>query len=157
MTLIIYEEGKITKKNLEEAKKWYKKSFESGYDEAGNYLNRIEKNSEGGCFITTATCLSLNKTDECYELMMFRKFRDEWLLHQVDGINLIKEYYTVAPIIVKHINECHNSKEIYFKIMKEYLYPCLHFIEKSEWDKCKKLYIEMVNDLNNLYGGALKY
>ena len=48
---------------------------------------------KNGCFITTATCAEYGKPDNCYELTMFRKFRDEWLSKQPDGLKLIEEYY----------------------------------------------------------------
>lgn len=36
--------------------------------------------SSSGCYITTAACSSFKKSDDCYELNMFRRFRDNWLI-----------------------------------------------------------------------------
>ena len=38
-----------------------------------------------GCFITSAVCESFGKPDDCYELTMFRSFRDNYLAKEQDG------------------------------------------------------------------------
>jgi serine/threonine protein kinase len=102
---------------------------------------------KNGCFITTATCAEYGKPDNCYELTMFRKFRDEWLSKQPDGLKLIEEYYRTAPTIVDLINKQNNKEDIYRLINDKFLVACLHFIEKCEYEKCKRLYIEMMEYL----------
>ena len=47
--------------------------------------------SSGGCFITTATLLSLGKDDNCRELNLFRNFRDTYVKDCYPS--LILEYY----------------------------------------------------------------
>ena len=101
----------------------------------------------GGCFITTATCVEYGKPDDCYELKMFRKFRDEWLSRQPDGMKLIDEYYRIAPTIVDLINKQSNRRDIYSYINYKFLTVCLQFIEKCEYEKCKELYIQMMEYL----------
>jgi hypothetical protein len=103
------------------------------------------------CFITTAICKSFNKPDNCYELTIFRKFRDNWLKKQPDGESLINEYYNIAPIIVQKIDKSPNKDEIYFLIWEKWLKPCLNSIEEGMFDKCKFLYISMVNELRKIY------
>jgi hypothetical protein len=76
--------------------------------------------SRAGCFITTATCLALGKGDSCAELNVFRNFRDSWLLQQSDGIELVKDYYRIAPKIVNCI-DLKRDQEIYFSIWSKYL------------------------------------
>ena len=105
----------------------------------------------GGCYITTATCQAFNKGDDCYELNKFREFRDNWLLQQEDGEDLINKYYKDAPIIVNKINSLDNSNEIYRNINENYLKPCLSMIENKEFEKCKLLYSQMVNKLSEEY------
>ena len=103
----------------------------------------------GGCYITTATCEQYGKADDCYELTQFRKFRDTWLINQPDGKELIKKYYDTAPFVVELINKQKNSKDIYDYINEKYLNKCLHFIEQGENEKCKSLYIDMMEFLYN--------
>ena len=116
-----------------------------------NRESSSNNNSGGGCFITTAVCNNFGKTDNCYELMTFRNFRDNWLINQSDGKTLIAEYYSIAPMIVKKINNLNNAAQIYKSIWNEYLKPCLTFIEIGENKKCKHLYIDMVTTLKKKF------
>ncbi|MEQ8226153.1 MAG: right-handed parallel beta-helix repeat-containing protein, partial [Candidatus Eremiobacterota bacterium] len=104
----------------------------------------IYGHKKNGCFITTATCLSLGKPDNCYELNRLREFRDTWLKEQKDGEKLIREYYTVAPLIVNTINTMANKNEIYKDIWNNYISTCLDLIEKEKFEEAKHLYIKLV-------------
>lgn len=101
----------------------------------------------GGCYITTATCEEYGKPDDCYELTMFRGFRDNWLRYQSDGPDLIKQYYDTAPAIVDMINSQPDKSDIYAEINENYLSKCLEYIEAGENEKCKMLYIDMMQHL----------
>lgn len=112
----------------------------------------IQNNKSGsGCYITTATCESLGKSDECYELNLFRKFRDNWLANMIDGRQLIDEYYQTAPFIVERINSMNDKNSIYKVIWEKYLQPCLEFLETYRYKECKTLYIKMINELRKEY------
>ena len=148
---ILYDEGgyglEIDKRKAsllrEEAKKYEK--YRSGKSNSSN-----TDSSKGGCFITTAACLNLGGTDDCYELTTFRFFRDNWLVNQPDGKSLIAEYYSIAPKIVDKIDSLRNAQEIYRQIWDDYLKPCLSLIEQAKYSECKLKYIDMVNYLKNL-------
>jgi len=103
------------------------------------------------CYITTAVCETLGKPDDCYELTLFRNYRDGYLSEQPDGEEAISEYYDVAPTIVKRINRLPDRREIYESIWKQYLNPCVSLIEGHEEQACKELYIKMVRDLQEKY------
>lgn len=103
------------------------------------------------CYVTTAVCESLNKGDDCYELNLLREYRDEYLARQPEGEEIIKEYYDIAPTIVKRINRLENSHEVYLEIWEEYLNPCILLIEREERKACRDLYIRMVRDLQKKY------
>ena len=107
--------------------------------------------SSDGCFITSAVCRSFNKPDDCYELTVFRGFRDNWLSKQEDGIELIREYYAIAPKIVNEIDNLADSSTEYLRIWDEYLQQCLSYIEKGELNRCKSLYCTMVHSLKEKY------
>ncbi len=104
-----------------------------------------------GCYITTAVCEMQNKPDDCYELTMFRKFRDEWLAEQPNGKDLIQEYYEIAPTIVNLIDKDKNRTEIYENINRQYLLPCLKLIEEQDYEECKEKYVAMVENLRKHY------
>lgn len=116
-----------------------------------------EKISEGFkwklCYITTAVCESLGKPDDCYELNLLRDYRDYYLREQEDGIEIVKEYYDIAPTIVKRINKEDSSTDVYKGIWKQYLAPCIRYIEEGDKEECKVLYTTMVRDLQKKYMG----
>ena len=129
--------------------------FDNDYDrraaiQSGRYRTGMDQRPSL-CFITTAVCDSFGKADDCYELTAFRNFRDNWIVNQSDGKNLIAEYYDVAPKIVEKINSLSNSAEIYKNIWRDYLSACLKFIEVGENSKCKRIYIDMVNTLKEKF------
>ena len=113
--------------------------------------NSQKQNQNDGCFITTAVCENFGKPDDCFELITFRNFRDGWLSAQPDGKSLIAEYYSIAPAIVDKINRAANPAKIYETIREKYLEPCLNFIMCGDNLACKKLYVEMVTELNKIY------
>lgn len=103
------------------------------------------------CYITTAVCESRHKPDDCYELNLLRDYRDHYVMNQPDGELLIRQYYDVAPTIVKHIGQQENSAEIYENIWTEYLSPCIRLIEEDRNEECMDVYRNMVNDLQQKY------
>lgn len=113
--------------------------------------NQSNTPKDEGCFITTAVCDSFGKSDDCYELTTFRKFRDSWLAAQPDGKSLIAEYYTIAPQIVDKINCLADSAQVYQMIWQKYLEPCLRFIRSGDNLSCKNKYVEMVRALKAKY------
>ena len=169
---VMYHAGRGVEKNYKCASDWYKKAISAGNNVAKENLDVLEKEmlnsrdatmrrtidkgtmlyeqgekKKGGCFITTATCDSFGKPDNCYELNVFRNFRDNWLSCQPYGPSLIAEYYDVAPAIVRKIDSLVNSKEIYKGIWNKYLSKCLECIEKGDYLQCEMVYVDMVQGL----------
>lgn len=103
------------------------------------------------CYITTAVCETLGKPDNCYELTMFRQFRDGYLRKQPDGETLIQEYYKEAPQIIQRIDKLEDSRATYQGIWEEHLKPCLSLIEHGEDDACKEQYVQMVRTLEKQF------
>lgn len=112
---------------------------------------REDKKSGGGCFISSATLISLGKDDNCFELNTFRRFRDSWLSKQKNGKKLISDYYYSSPNIVKEINKKSNSSQIYLSIWDNYLKEFCFLILNNKFSKAKKLYVEMVKTLKEKY------
>lgn len=110
--------------------------------------NKKSSSSDGSwCFISTVVCEYFGKDDNCNELNTLRNYRDNWLRLQPDGEELIKEYYNIAPIIVERLKSSKNYSEYCEILWDNYLQPCLSFIDKKEYELCKKHYIEMFNYL----------
>lgn len=118
----------------------------------GTYDSLVEGfYKKGFCYITTAVCENKNRADDCYELMMFRGFRDEVLLKNDEGKKLVDRYYELAPRILAAIEQKENSTEIYDEIWNKYLKDCLFYIESGKNDSCKNLYESMVLNLEKQY------
>ncbi len=110
----------------------------------GGFRDRI-------CYITTAVCRSLSKPDDCYELTLLRKYRDGYLLESPEGEALVREYYNIAPTIVKRIDKCRNADQIYQNICQDYLKPCIRLIEEQRLEECGEVYSRMVRRLGTEY------
>lgn len=103
------------------------------------------------CYITTAVCDSLGKADDCYELSLLREYRDHYLMSKEEGRRLVDQYYEIAPLIVTGINQMRDAAKIYQAIYKQYLNPCITYIEQDEPEKCEEKYIAMVTELQQKY------
>jgi len=108
-------------------------------------------NSSGGCFITTATLLSIGKMDNCDELNIFRNFRDNWLSKQPDGNELISEYYRIAPHIVATIDSFSEKERIYNELWTQSIEPCLDLIKQNRFSEANEVYQDIVAELKEKY------
>jgi len=116
----------------------------SSYEDiSGGFKKRL-------CFLTTAVCESLSKSDNCYELMTLRKYRDGYLMQTKDGRALVEEYYDIAPALVMIMN-MEQDQRVYNHLYKDYIMPCIKHIEDNEPEVCKERYICMVNEVKNKY------
>ena len=88
-------------------------------------------------------CEYFGKSDDCAELNTLRNYRDTWLKNQPDGQMLIAEYYNSAPIIVSKMKTSDQFEWYCQYLWRDYIQPCLRFIEKGELEYCKNLYIKM--------------
>lgn len=138
---------KITDKMLEI---WNQKITKNPIQNS-TYESIHEGFSQRLCYITTAVCESLQKPDDCYELQILRNYRDEYLMSQKDGKDIVMKYYDIAPTIVKHINQTEHAEEIYRNIYTKYLMPCIRMVEREELEECKDTYCSMVQELQQKY------
>lgn len=105
----------------------------------------------GLCYVTTAVCKSLHKPDDCRELTLLRNYRDTFMLETAEREKIVKEYYNVAPTIVKRIDRREDADEIYGAIWEQYLSRCIRLIEAEKPEECEKVYIRMVQELETRY------
>lgn len=103
------------------------------------------------CYVTTAVCKSLGKSEDCEEIRMLKNYRDTYLTAEPDGPELIDTYYDIAPTIVNRINKCADSDAVYEQIYKNYIYPCISYIESDRLSDCKDLYVKMMHNLKDKY------
>jgi len=107
--------------------------------------------SASGCFITSAVCVSQGKPDDCYELNLFRSFRDGWLSRQEGGMDAIAEYYACAPYIVSAVDRQPDAEKVWAGVYEKYIAPCVSLMEAGDSYGAFSLYSTMVGDLKARY------
>ncbi len=103
--------------------------------------------SENLCFITTAACLSLGKGQNSSELAAFYDYRDNHLIYDDDGYILIKEYYRIAPGIVRIIDSQKDAEKIYQSLFDDYIVGAYDCLKRNNFAEMKLRYITMVLEL----------
>ena len=150
--------------------KYYSHNFGKGWCKAGSSETSVDYSTEqkyctddswyqkcpkypssGGCFLTSACVTAKGLPDDCEELTVLRNFRDGWLKNQPNGEEEVKQYYEIAPTIVKAIDSSANSQKVYESIYVEYIIPCVFNIKTGQNEVAYKLYKKMVNDLSKVY------
>lgn len=113
---------------------------------AGSSSGAGNSNQSGfnvGCFLTTACCGYKGLSDDCEELTILRKFRDEYVPKY-----LVERYYQIAPNICVKIQANVNDLESVYKIIVE----CVNDIKNNRKQSALDKYIDMVNRLEAIYG-----
>ena len=121
------------------------------YEECPRYKDR---NGSGGCFLTSACVEAKGLPDDCYELTMLRKFRDEYLAKLDCGKCEIAHYYQVAPAIVAKIKAMPNALEVFEGIYDELVLPCVRMIEQAHKEDAHVLYRSYVTRMEQQYLGV---
>jgi hypothetical protein len=127
---------------------WYNKYCNSYHTKCPIYTDAV---NGGGCFITTAVCKTLGKTDDCNELMEFRHFRDTYMHETSEMLTEIEEYYEIAPKICIKIKDYDEQKanSKYFAIWENFLKPAFEALKNGENQKAHDIYRYMVLSLKS--------
>lgn len=112
----------------------------AGRPENSSEGNQSSSSSSSGCFLTSACVDALGKEDDCYELTVLRRFRDEWLVRQEGGKEDVARYYSFAPIIVSEIDAAPNRLETYRAIYADLVKPCVELIEAGQMNEAWTAY-----------------
>lgn len=158
MNMVSYYTPLLGEINSEKTKEFTQKMIELWNQKMpGNQIGLSSREQiQGGfkkglCYITTAVCRSLDKPDDCYELRLLRDYRDQYMLESEEGRATVKEYYNIAPTIVKRIDRQEDAAAVYADIWEEYVSPCVHLIEEGKKEECRSLYSDMVHKLEKKY------
>lgn len=108
-----------------------------------------DRDSSGGCFLTSACTEARGLPDDCYELTTLRAFRDGYMKSLPQGQADICQYYHTAPAIVSKIRALPNSKEIFDRIYTELVLPCVALIENGKNEEAYAKYRGYVIMLEN--------
>lgn len=144
----------LKKNNNENAKlddDWVKRyCWNYGYSDCPYYKNGTC--SSGGCYLTSACVEAFDKLDDCLELTVLRKFRDQYIKSTPEGRNDISHYYVAAPQIVEAIkaNE-ETSMEVFSQIYDELVLPCVKMIQEGQYAEAYQLYKEYALMLEHKY------
>ena len=134
-------------------------------NQLGSDYNRIKNNYEkrrkdikkdhysGGCFITTAVCQTLQKSDDCEELMKFRHFRDVFMQTTPEMQSEVQEYYKIAPKICSAIDNSENesSFNIYISIWENSLKLAFEALKSGKNREAYNIYKDMVIGLKRIF------
>lgn len=133
--------------NLSEtiAKKW-NATFRNTSLSCSDY-DTINSGFKKRCYITTAVCESLGKSDDCRELNVLRSFRDEYMMNSENGRKMVEQYYSTAPSIVGAINTRSDADVVYKDLYNKYISPCITMIDTGKMEECMKHYKKMVESL----------
>ena len=126
-------------------------TFKNSKIQAADYESLSSGFRKKLCYITTAVCRGVHKTEDCYELTLLKQYRDGYLTGCEDGEAVIGQYYDMAPTIVKRVEKKDNREEIYRFLYETYISPCVHFIEEGRNEECREKYQEMVEMLQAEY------
>lgn len=102
------------------------------------------------CFLTTACVSYRGLPDDCEELTVLRKFRDNYMRNLPEGESLIQKYYEVAPGIVAAINRSPKRRDIYEELYL-ILRACVEAIKAGNHSLALRTYKEMVIELHQKY------
>jgi len=103
------------------------------------------------CYITTATCNSVGKSDDCTELAALRGFRDNVLAQTPDGRRDIARYYQTAPKYVAEIDAQADASTRYSRIFADYIAPSVAAIYRGDMVNAERIYREMLSDLSRQF------
>ncbi len=165
----MYRDGKGVEIDSKKAKKFYLQAVAKGDLVALSHLRKLQKKNkesqkkekisndgdyrpketseDNGCFLTTATCSAMGYKDDCEVLQAYRRYRDDILAKEDDGSQIIKEYYELAPEILKRIDKLYDSASVYRAMWEEYLLPGYKLLLEKRYPEAKKLYIKLVTSL----------
>lgn len=119
------------------------------YSECPRYKEK--DGSSGGCFLTSACTEARGLPDNCEELTTLRAFRDGYMKSLPQGQADICEYYHIAPVIVEQIHLLPNAKEIFDRIYRELVLPCVELIRAENNEAAYLKYKDYVKLLQSQY------
>ncbi|MBU2104642.1 MAG: hypothetical protein KKF67_02625, partial [Nanoarchaeota archaeon] len=135
--------------SISKADEIYDKGYKWGAEHRGDSSS---DNSSGGsssiCYLTTACVDSMGLNDNCLELNVLRKFRDNVLLPSISQV--VKEYYAMAPDIISAINDKDNSKEIWENVYKD-ITRAVSLVFRGDFNRAFNHYQQMTLGLKENY------
>lgn len=98
-----------------------------------------------GCYVTTAVCEEFNLPDDCEELQVLRKWRDEVLAKTQGGLFLIQHYYETAPKLLAGLGDGLLRHRVLVELRRKYILPAVAAIKAGNDALAFILYVEMLD------------
>ena len=121
------------------------------------YFREAPQNQSSGCFITTVVVNVLKHDDNCKILSTLRRFRDDVLTTDEDGLSLLRMYDVLGPQISECISNDEDKLLLSYKLFANFIAPAAEFVKKCDFEKAKCLYVRMVHFLQIRYNICLNY
>jgi hypothetical protein len=115
------------------------------------FTGPVAEKTCGCCYITTATCSTLGLPDDCHDLTVLRRFRDNVLLRSASGRADVEEYYRVAPAIVAGINAHPDSHRIYQAIYGQSIRPAVRALEQGNYDVAHAIFRHLIDPTSHTW------
>lgn len=126
---------------------------EKGYDWGREHRHDPEhskSDDDGPCFISTACVVARGLPDDCRELAVLRRFRDE-LSRSEPGRTAVQEYYRDAPEIVASIDASPDPGSVYRDLYEGLVRRCVGLIERGRPRAAFDTYRRIVHELKQTY------
>jgi len=143
----LYQAGFGVEKDTKEAMKWLRKSANQGFKEAQKILEKKEKGIFGGCFLSTAVCTTLGKSDNCYELAILRQLRDTYMQRTPGRRSEVERYYKIAPRIVNSVEKSDDPTAVWQGLAEDHILPIIAIAQKGDFPMAHRLYRCMVLEM----------
>jgi hypothetical protein len=102
------------------------------------------------CFLATACVEYAGLPDDCEELRIMRRFRDEYVSRLPEGPALIQNYYQAAPGIVRRI-QADGQRDLIFGYMLTRLREVTALIQAGRQAEAHELYMREYRTLQARY------
>jgi hypothetical protein len=112
---------------------------------------------DDGCFITTAVMKAqLNEfSDNCRELTMLRRVRDEYIAHLPNGPEMLAAYREFAPVYVERISKRPDAETVWKLLYDEYILEAVKHAEAGHFRKAYLVYLLMLENVQqSSFGGV---
>ncbi len=128
---------------------WYKTLEDPDKIQTDCLHFRPRGSGSSGCFLTTACCVYKGLPDDCHELQTMRRLRDEYILKQPYGKELVDDYYKEAPVIVAKINQNSEKDQILEDTYQKVL-DIVTSVEAEKYDEAVIKYMILFHKLSRL-------
>jgi hypothetical protein len=108
------------------------------------------------CFLTAACCEAVGVPDDCFELTVLRRYRDQVLSRMPQGPREIADYYVIAPAILSSIRRNRSEREL-LRLYFSHILPCAVLAWLGARSLPRVLYTDMVTRLTRRHTPAVAW